>query len=76
MWLSFKLRGRPLRSGEGWILKLKCGRHNHDLAKTLMGHPYAGRLTAEEKATVGEMTKSMVKPRNILLILKACMRTM
>lgn len=76
MWLSFKLRGRPLRSGEGWILKLKCGCHNHDLAKTLMGHPYVGRLTVEEKATVGEMTKSMVKPRNILLILKACMRTM
>ncbi|XP_020216699.1 PKS-NRPS hybrid synthetase CHGG_01239 [Cajanus cajan] len=47
-----------------------CGYHNHDLAETLVGHSYAGRLSAEEKSLVGEMTKNMVKPRNILLTLK------
>ncbi|KAH1247282.1 Protein FAR1-RELATED SEQUENCE 5 [Glycine max] len=33
-------------------------------------HPYAGRLTKAEKTLIADMTKSMVKPRNILLTLK------
>ena len=40
------------------------------MAKSLVGHPYAGRLTKDEKIVVADMTKSMVKPRNILLMLK------
>ena len=50
--------------------KLICGTHNHEMAKSLVGHPYAGRLTKDEKIVVADMTKSMVKPRNILLMLK------
>ena len=56
--------------GEGWMVKLICGIHNHELAKSLVGHPYAGRLTKVEKNIIEDMTKSMVKPRNILLTLK------
>ena len=56
--------------GEGWMVKLICGIHNHELVKSLVGHPYAGRLTKDEKNIIVDMTKSMVKPRNILLTLK------
>ncbi|KAH1199039.1 hypothetical protein GmHk_18G052490 [Glycine max] len=52
------------------MVKLICGIHNHELAKSLVEHPYAGRLTKNEKNIIVDMTKSMVKPRNILLTLK------
>ncbi|KAH1249230.1 Protein FAR1-RELATED SEQUENCE 5 [Glycine max] len=52
------------------MVKLICGVHNHELVKSLVGHPYAGRLTKAEKTLIADMTKSMVKPRNILLTLK------
>ena len=51
-------------------MKLMCGIHNHELAKSLVGHSYVGRLTKVEKTLIIDMTKSMVKPRNILLTLK------
>ncbi|KAL5153091.1 Protein FAR1-RELATED SEQUENCE 5 [Glycine soja] len=66
----FRLRGKPVHGGEGWMVKLICGIHNHELAKSLVGHPYAGRLTKDEKKIIVDMTKSMVKPKNILLTLK------
>ncbi|KAH1193794.1 putative protein FAR1-RELATED SEQUENCE 10 [Glycine max] len=66
----FKLRCKPVVGGEGWMVKLICGVHNHELAKSLVGHPYAGRLTKAEKTLIADMAKSMVKPRNILLTLK------
>jgi len=52
------------------VLKVICGLHNHDFAETLVGHPYAGRLKLVERALVVDMTKSLVKPSNILLTLK------
>ncbi|KAH1253601.1 Protein FAR1-RELATED SEQUENCE 5 [Glycine max] len=66
----FKLHCKPMVGGEGWMVKLICGVHNHELAKSLVGHPYAGRLTKAEKTLITDMTKSMVKPRNILLTMK------
>ncbi|KAH1233431.1 Protein FAR1-RELATED SEQUENCE 5 [Glycine max] len=66
----FRLRGKPVHGGKGWMVKLICGIHNHELAKSLVGHPYVGRLTKEEKKIIADMTKSMVKPKNILLTLK------
>jgi len=56
--------------GQGWMMKLMCGSHNHEMTKSLVGHPYVGRLTKDEKIIIGDMAKLMVKPRNILLILK------
>jgi len=32
-------------------------------------HPYAGRLTKDEAIIIGDMTKSMIKPINIVLTL-------
>jgi len=52
------------------MVKLMCRSHNHELAKSLVGHPYVGRLTKDEKTIIANVTKSMVKPRNILLTLK------
>ena len=52
------------------MMKLICGNHNHALAKSLVGHSYVGRLTKDEKTIIGDMTKSIVKPKNILLTLK------
>ncbi|KAK7393758.1 hypothetical protein VNO78_22322 [Psophocarpus tetragonolobus] len=66
----FRLRGKALKKGEGWVVKVMCGCHNHELEETLVGHPYAGRLSAEEKSLVDEMTKKMMTPKEILLTLK------
>ncbi|KAH1205538.1 Protein FAR1-RELATED SEQUENCE 5 [Glycine max] len=66
----FKLCSKPMVGGEGRMVKLICGVHNHELAKSLVGHSYVGRLTKAEKTLIVDMTKSMVKPRNILLTLK------
>ncbi|KAH1265183.1 Protein FAR1-RELATED SEQUENCE 5 [Glycine max] len=66
----FKLYGKPVVEGQGWMMKLMCGSHNHELGKSLVGHPYVGRLSKDEKTIITDMTKSMVKPRNILLTLK------
>ncbi|KAH1193355.1 PKS-NRPS hybrid synthetase [Glycine max] len=52
----FKLRGKTVVEEQGWMVKLI--------------HPYAERLTKEEKTIIADMTKSIVKPRNILLTLK------
>ncbi|KAH1209724.1 PKS-NRPS hybrid synthetase [Glycine max] len=61
---------RSVLGGEGWMVKLICGVHNHEMTKSLVGHSYAGRLTKDKKIVVADMTKSMVKLRNILLMLK------
>jgi len=52
------------------MVKLMCGSHNHELAKSLVEHPYVDRLTKDEKTIIVDMTKSMVNPRNIMLTLK------
>ena len=38
----FKLRGKPVVRGQGWMVKLIYGIHNHELAKSLVKHPYVG----------------------------------
>jgi len=55
---------------QDWWIAMLCGIHNHDLAPKLSGHLLAGRLKAEEKQRVIDMTKSLAKPRNILTDLK------
>jgi len=67
---SFKLRDKPSSHGGGWMLKVICGLHNHALSHTLVGHPYAERLKKDEHKLVVNMTKSQVRPTNILLTLE------
>ena len=59
---------RPRLDGE-----VNVWSHNLELAKSLVGHPYASQLTKDEKTIIVDMTKSMVKPRNILLTLTLCL---
>ena len=32
----FRLRDKPVKGGQGWMIKLICGSHNHDLAETMV----------------------------------------
>ncbi|KAM7498251.1 hypothetical protein LguiA_022665 [Lonicera macranthoides] len=65
----FKLRGVNI-GGDNWKIEVKCGIHNHELPKTLVGHPYAGRLSKEEKIIVVDMSLAGVKPKEILNAIK------
>ncbi|KAK9121057.1 hypothetical protein Syun_018674 [Stephania yunnanensis] len=53
-----------------WYVTVICGRHNHDPAKNLDDHSFAGRLDKGEQEVVVQMTKGNVKPRDILNTLK------
>jgi len=46
------------------------GSHNHELANTLIGHPYASKLKLNEHFVLIDMTNNLMKPTNILLTLK------
>ncbi|XP_052736682.1 uncharacterized protein LOC128197877 [Vigna angularis] len=45
----FRLKGKPCSDGDGWVLKVMRGHHNHELAETLVGHPYAGRCADDSE---------------------------
>ena len=66
----FKMHEKPMVGGQRWMMKLVFGSHNHEMTKSLVGHPYIGRLSQDEMIIIVDITKSMVKPRNILLTLK------
>jgi len=53
-----------------WTLAVKEGKHNHEPAQQLEGHPYAMRLSQDEKDIVAEMTKENAQPLNILARIK------
>ena len=38
----FRLRAKLVHEGKGWMVRLICGIHNHELAKSLDVHPYVG----------------------------------
>ena len=66
----FLLKGKELSSEEGWVLSVDCGLHNHLTAEHLEGHSFAGRLSEEEENLVVDMSKTLVRPRDILRTLK------
>ena len=65
----FSIRGVYISENQ-WKVQVICGVHNHDLPNSLVGHPYAGRLTKEEKKFVAELSISGVKPKDVLCGLK------
>ncbi|KAH1260836.1 hypothetical protein GmHk_02G003853 [Glycine max] len=65
----FKLCAKPDFGGEGWMMKLICGVHNHEMKKSLVGHPYVGRLTKDENIVVADMTNTYKTNRYKLLLL-------
>jgi len=69
MQVPVKLRGKPNYKGEG-VLKVISGYHNHDFSRTLVGHPFTSTLKSSKHLLFVNITKSQVKPTNILLTLK------
>ncbi|XP_028075130.1 protein FAR1-RELATED SEQUENCE 3-like [Camellia sinensis] len=66
----FLLRGEKLPTNDEWMLHVLCGVHNHPSAEHLEGHSFAGRLSKEETSLLVDMSKSMVRPKEILVTLK------
>jgi hypothetical protein len=66
----FRLKGFFDKDTNDWWIAMLCGMHNHDLEEKLQGHLLEGRLNAEEKKKVIDMTKSLTVPQNILTNLK------
>ncbi|XP_057488525.1 protein FAR1-RELATED SEQUENCE 2-like [Actinidia eriantha] len=66
----FALKGQKLATDDDWALQVLCGVHNHPIAEHLVGHSYAGRLSEEETSLLVDMSKSLVRPKEILVTLK------
>jgi len=52
------------------MILVVCGVHNYLASEYLEGHSFAGRLSGKEERFVVDMSKSLVRPRHILLTLK------
>ncbi|XP_028052880.1 uncharacterized protein LOC114257323 [Camellia sinensis] len=66
----FDMRAHRFTTHNEWTLTVVCGLHNHPPAEHLEGHSYARRLSKDEKALLMDMSKSMVRPKEILVTLK------
>ncbi|XP_028104757.1 uncharacterized protein LOC114303807 [Camellia sinensis] len=66
----FDLRVFKLKTNDEWILNIVYGLHNHLAAVHLQGHSYAGKLSTNEKSLLVDMSKSLVRPKEILITLK------
>ena len=66
----FALRGKKLDSNDDWMLEVVSGVHNHSAAEHLEGHSLAGILLEEKTKLMVDMSKSMIKPKEILVTLK------
>ncbi|XP_028060353.1 uncharacterized protein LOC114263966 [Camellia sinensis] len=66
----FDMRAHRFTTHDEWTLTVVCRLHNHPPAEHLEGHLYAGRLSKDEKALLMDTSKSMVRPKEILVTLK------
>jgi histone-lysine N-methyltransferase SETD2 len=66
----FLLKGIKLDGDDEWMLEVECGLHNHPAAENLEGHSYVGRLSREETSLLVDMSKSLVRPKEILHTIK------
>ena len=66
----FQLVGKYLKRYGSWRLRVRCEKHNHEPALDMEGHPYAQRLSDDEKRLVVDLSRKDVKPLDILLTLK------
>nr|ABN09148.1 Lambda integrase-like, N-terminal [Medicago truncatula] len=58
------------RQTKEWGLNIFNGVHNHAMEPALEGHILAGTLKEDDKKIVGDLTKSKMLPKNILINLK------
>ena len=66
----FTLKGKKFDTFDGWMLEFACGVHNHYTAEYLDGHSFAWRLTEDETKLMVDMSKSMVRLKDIMVTLK------
>ncbi|XP_028106023.1 uncharacterized protein LOC114305105 [Camellia sinensis] len=66
----FELRAHKLMTNDAWMLDVACGMHNHAPAKHFEGHSFAGRLYEEKTSLLVDISKSMVRPKEILVTLR------
>ena len=66
----FALRMRKLDTVDDWMLMVICGVYNHLNVEHLEGHSFAGRLSMYETSLLVDMSKSLVRPKDILSTLK------
>lgn len=59
-----------MSSGSGWNIIVRCGIHNHDLAKSLDDHDILGRLKFDERHFVNDMTRYHMTSRFIVIAFK------
>ena len=52
------------------MLEVICGVHNHVPAEYFEGHSYVGRLSHTETSLLVDLSKSMVRPKDMLSTLK------
>ncbi|XP_038697736.1 uncharacterized protein LOC119995336 [Tripterygium wilfordii] len=62
----FLLKGKKNKTGDGWVLEVINGTHNHPDVEYFEGHSYAGRLTHEQTELLVDMSKNLVRPKEIL----------
>ena len=72
----FLLKGNELSNEEGRMIFTVCDIHNQLASKQIEGHSFAGRLSEEEERLVADMSKSLVRPRDILHTLKQKINSM
>lgn len=66
----FLLKAFNIGSDE-WVLEVACGIHNHVAPSYLEGHSYAGRLCEEEHELLVDMSKRLMRPKDILTTIKS-----
>ena len=65
----FLLKATKLDTNDDWTVIVIFGVHNHPPVVCLEGHSYAGMLSHEETSLLVDMSKSMVRPSEILVTL-------
>ncbi|XP_028090244.1 iron-regulated transcriptional activator AFT2-like [Camellia sinensis] len=56
----FDLRAYKLKTNDEWTLNVVCGLHDHPIVEHLQRHSYVGRLSANEKSLLVDMSKSLI----------------
>lgn len=61
----FALYGSEIEKGR-WIMRVRCGRHNHRMPTSLVGHAYAARMEADFYKLVKWFSATGSSPKSIL----------
>ena len=61
----FALHGREFQKGM-WYMRVKCGRHNHHMPTSLVGHAYAARMETKDQSMVKWFSATGSSPKAIL----------